>query len=343
MPLTKVSNTVLNNSQPVHMTDTTDSISTSTGTLVVDGGGAYKKRLSVGTAFLAPVWATSVAYVVGDIVRFDFGLYECKTAHTSGTLLTDWKTHSYWTQLNTPASPVNKFILYNDLDADHDILTSIGWAIDSTDMYKLELNSPIVKKIDAPWSTGTNAGGLFSGTVAASTWYYFFVIRRDSDGIIDSGFDTSAIAANRPAGWTYYRKIGAIRTDSSLNIRRFYQVGNKVNLIYPPGDYTAGNPGTGVVSVTVTAPPNYMALIQFVIYTDSAITQYARYFSLTQPNQQYNVPNEHITSDIDSGAWRTYLKDVLLNSSSQFGYKIYYSYAGVAVIADALAWYENYN
>jgi len=48
MPFTKVSNTVKNNSQPVHMTDTTQSTSTSTGTLVADGGAAFKKNVYVG-------------------------------------------------------------------------------------------------------------------------------------------------------------------------------------------------------------------------------------------------------------------------------------------------------
>ena len=102
MPFTKVSNTVKNNSQAVEMTNTTDSVSTATGTLIVDGGGAYKKRLSVGTAILFPIWTTGIAYVVGDVVKHATlqDLYVCVVGHTSGTFTTDIASGD-WSKVTT--------------------------------------------------------------------------------------------------------------------------------------------------------------------------------------------------------------------------------------------------
>jgi hypothetical protein len=104
----------------------------------------------------------------------------------------------------------------HDTDTDHDILFGATICADSTNAYIMS-GAAITKQIDASWAVGDDAGGLFSGSVAANTVYYFHEIRKDSDGSIDYGFDTSATAANRPAGHTYYRCIGAGITNASSN------------------------------------------------------------------------------------------------------------------------------
>lgn len=107
-------------------------------------------------------------------------------------------------------------------DADHDIEISTGICRDSLDSLNLLLTSVLIKQIDAIWAVGTNAGGLFSGTVANDTTYHIFAIRKDSDGSIDAGFDTSISAANIPAGYTSFRRVGSVVTDGSANILAFY-------------------------------------------------------------------------------------------------------------------------
>ena len=216
MPFTKVSNTVKNNSQQVTMTDTTQSTNKDTGTLVVEGGAGIEKRLSVGTAFLAPVWATSVAYIVGDIVRFDFGLYECKTAHTSGTLLTDWVTNNYWVQLNTPTKSVSGLILSNAADTANDITIGTGFAIDSTGMYKLELKSALTKQLDVLFTVPeTNTGGRDTGSYTASSEYFVWLIRRDSDGLVSAIISLSKTSPSMPSGYTYKALLRGVRTNAT--------------------------------------------------------------------------------------------------------------------------------
>ena len=250
MPFTKASNTVINHGQPVEMTDTTQSADKDTGALVVkggvgieenlniggvqkiagtiqstdkdtgalivEGGVGIEKRLSVGTAFLAPVWATSVAYIVGDVVRFDFGLYECKTAHTSGTLLTDWVTNNYWVQLNTPVKSVSGLILSNGpSDTANDITIGTGFSIDSTGMYKLELKSALTKQLDATFVIGTNAGGRDTGSYTASSEYFAWLIRRDSDGLVDVVLSLSKTSPTMPSGFTYKALLRGFRTNAT--------------------------------------------------------------------------------------------------------------------------------
>jgi hypothetical protein len=122
---------------------------------------------------------------------------------------------------------IDGLITANAADADHDITVGAGECRDSANVYHMMLASAITKQIDAAWAAGSAAGGLFSGSVANATWYHVFLIRKDADGTIDAGFDTSVTAANRPAGYTAYRRIGSVLTDGSANILGFVQTGDR--------------------------------------------------------------------------------------------------------------------
>lgn len=109
----------------------------------------------------------------------------------------------------------------NDTDTDHDISLSKGSIMSSDNTAVLKLTSAMVKRIDAVWVAGTGNGGLFSGAVTADTEYHMHLIEKDADGSVDWGFDTSATAANIPAGYTNYAWLGSVWTDGSANIIQF--------------------------------------------------------------------------------------------------------------------------
>ena len=109
------------------------------------------------------------------------------------------------------------FVSVNVADPDHDVDFSAGTIADSTFSQLLTLTA-MTKRLDAAWATGDAAGGLFTGTVANSTTYHCFIIESTAGGVVDCGFDTSPTAANIPAGYTNYRKIGYVITDGSANI-----------------------------------------------------------------------------------------------------------------------------
>lgn len=148
----------------------------------------------------------------------------------------------------------NGLELANASDADHDITVAAGACSSSDNGTALVLASAITKRIDAAWAAGTNNGGLFSGTVANSTWYAVHLIKKDADGTIDAGFDTSLTAANKPAGYTAYRRIGFVVTDGSGNLRGFIQHGSKFHYKSPTLDVDTTTGTTATTHALASVP-----------------------------------------------------------------------------------------
>ena len=88
-----------------------------------------------------------------------------------------------------------------------------GTASDSTSAALLTLASAFTKTT-ASWVAGTGNGGLDTGSLAANTVYYFYVI-----GVVgtpgDIVFSTSNSSPALPIGYTLFRNIGFALTDGS--------------------------------------------------------------------------------------------------------------------------------
>ena len=68
--------------------------------------------------------------------------------------------------------------------------------------------------------------GLDSGTVAANTWYYIFLV---SNGIYNHLLaSTSSTAPTMPTGYTYKKLISAVKTNSSSYIEAFVQHNDRI-------------------------------------------------------------------------------------------------------------------
>ena len=120
-----------------------------------------------------------------------------------------------------PAIDIYNGQLSNNItDVNNDIDIAAGFCYSSGFTFSMSW-AAMTKRLDASWSVGSNAGGLFSGTKAVSTTYHVFIIRKTSDGSIDAGFDTSVTALNKPTGYSAYRRLGSIMTNSSGNIVQF--------------------------------------------------------------------------------------------------------------------------
>ena len=144
--------------------------------------------------------------------------------------------------------------LSNGTDADNDIDIAVGICKDAAKTTLMALTSILVKQIDVAWVAGSAAGGLFSGVVANSTWYHVFLIQKDSDNSIDGGFDTSVTAANIPAGYTAYRRLGSVLTNGSATIIKFSQNGDEFLWDVLVKDEGRNNPGTDAVTVGLSTP-----------------------------------------------------------------------------------------
>lgn len=111
-----------------------------------------------------------------------------------------------------------------------------------------------VTSVNVTISTGTNgANGLDSGTIAQATWYSVWVIYNGST--IAGLLSTSATSPTLPSGYTYYARVGWVRTGgASTNLVRLFQKGREAYYVVTPGSQTATLPlmssgATGNVSV----------------------------------------------------------------------------------------------
>ena len=208
----------------------------------------------------------------------------------------------------------------NVSDAAKDIDIAIGSARDSTDTYTMNLSSIITKQIDATWAAGDDAGGLFSGSVAADTWYHVFIIQHDTTGAIDAGFDTSVTAANIPASYTAYRRIGSVLTDSTPDILAFTQFGDEFILATPINDYT-GTWSTSGSLKTLSVPVDVNVIAKFST-TSADTSATAASYRISSPYENdvatttanANIRSYHATSN---GEALNGQFNVLTNTSSQ--------------------------
>ncbi len=134
-----------------------------------------------------------------------------------------------------PQDAITGLTLSNNVtDATNDIDIAVGRVGAGSGDYNLILTSALVKRLDATWAVGTNAGGLDTGAKANSTWYHMWVIGRVDTHVVDVLFSTSATAPTMPANYTKKRRIGAIRTDSGGTIIPFLQYGDDFFWKSPP-------------------------------------------------------------------------------------------------------------
>ena len=186
------------------------------------------------------------------------------------------------------ANFINGFTLSNNSgDSDHDIDIAAGAAADSGNTHGLILTGAgLTKELDATWASGTGAGGLFTGSIAANTWYHVFVIRNTTTDAIDAGFDTSLTAANIPSGYTQYRRLGSVVTDASSNILGFYQTGDMFYWNSPTLDHDAAISATAtdyaLTNASAGVPPGVnvemwanMHCTANLIYVTSAVSGFS--------------------------------------------------------------------
>jgi hypothetical protein len=152
-------------------------------------------------------------------------------------------------------------IKMSSADSSHDIQIDAGSCRDEDDTCFMKLTSAFTKQIDANWAEGDNEGGFpQSISLAVNTWYHMFVIFNPATGAIDAGFDTDINASNLLSaasafGYTKYRRIGSVKTDSSYSIVPFLQRGDY--FYHAPVKEIALYSGwpTSATSLTLTSVP----------------------------------------------------------------------------------------
>ena len=120
-------------------------------------------------------------------------------------------------------------ISINVTDSDHDVDfdTIVCFDLGTGDIIS---GGILTKQIDANWVVGNNQGMLDTGTVAISTTYYLFAIKKDSDSSSDYLMSLSDTSPTMPTGYTMKRNIAELITDSSANISQINNTIKKASL-----------------------------------------------------------------------------------------------------------------
>lgn len=133
-----------------------------------------------------------------------------------------------------------------------------GIARDSTNTVNITLSAAMsdgLLQASGAWAAGSMQNKLDTGARANSTFYWVHVIRKDSDESGDWLFSLSRTAPTMPAGYTYFRRIGFVRTDGSGNIIDFVQVGDEFRWRTPQNAVNGGTFTTASRTlVTLTMP-----------------------------------------------------------------------------------------
>lgn len=129
-----------------------------------------------------------------------------------------------------------------------------GVAVDSTNVQMITLAAAL-SKTTAAWAVGNNNGSLDTGTIANSTWYHVFLIERTDLTVADVLVSLSPSAPAMPANYTFFRRIGSLRTNASGQWTYFHQLGDEFLWDVPVADVNGVvNQGTTAVLRTMTVP-----------------------------------------------------------------------------------------
>lgn len=136
-----------------------------------------------------------------------------------------------------------------------------GAAADSTN-YKVMVLASTIAKATGAWTAGNGNGGLDSGSFAANTWYWGFLIENETTQAVDVLFTAASNSLSYPAptampsGYTLWRYIGSRKSNgTATGWVSVLQDGDLHQWGAPPMDYnTINNPGTAAVSRVVSTP-----------------------------------------------------------------------------------------
>lgn len=135
---------------------------------------------------------------------------------------------------------------------------------DSDEIFGVNGTSGYLRVIQSSGSfaQGNNQNGLDTGARAADTWYHIWWIAKTDLSAADILFSTSATAPTMPSGWTYKRRIGAVKTDGSSNIIYFIQRNDDFWWGEPPNDISSVALSDTSSLHTVTTPPGIRCLAE---------------------------------------------------------------------------------
>ena len=308
-----------------------------------------------------PEWNNQTDYYIGDLSRpvADTKIYKSIVNNNIGNALTDitkWQllgdlanlgVIQQATTTNLGYSFLTKRIIISNsgLDPNNDVNFNAGVFQFSDGTGQAALTS-LTKRLDANWASGTNQGGLDSGVKAINTWYHCYAIYNPTTLAEDALFSKGAITPNvLPSGYTKFKRVGSIITNSAGNILQFTQFDKKFHL-RPQVENRPLVILSGPSIITVTAPFGLVTeAICSITYSISNFPspRYVLINSLSDPsniasinNYTMIIPGTSASLNFSSTAQR----EVATNTSSQINIATSAPGSNIQVYTDGWIDYE---
>lgn len=243
----------------------------------------------------------------------------------------------------TPLSGAVGLVITNDAGTPN---TEINVAVDQVVMIKPSGSVPFYS---AAFSqvincTTTGANGLDAGALGGNTWYNVFMI---SNGFAVAGLASlSATAPVMPAGYTYWVRLGAMRTDGSANFLRTRQQGSHAFYTTAPVQLISGsNPAWTAIAIGSVVPPT-ATQIKGVM---SSISMGNNTTTSMAPNGGYpttstgNVPTTPWSITNSTGAANGLSANMVFEFNLESTNIYYASSAGSATTISAVGWTDKVN
>jgi hypothetical protein len=177
-----------------------------------------------------------------------------------------------------------------------------GEAIDSTGVKLLKLATAITKTTSA-WAAGTGNGGLDTGTIAADTWYYHYLIERGDTGATDVIFSISSSGPLLPANYTLQsaKPVAVGKTNGSSQWASFTAteaVGGGLNYVWAAIPMDSATIGASRTLVTLSGVPALTVLANLNLTATHASLSAA--IKAQCPSEDDGVPSASATPGCDT-------------------------------------------
>lgn len=190
-----------------------------------------------------------------------------------------------------------------------------GAAMDAGNAYLMQLSA--IDKTTSAWAVGTGNGGLDAGTIANSTWYHFYVIRRPDTGVVDVLFSTNATTPTLPTNYTQYRRIGSGKTNGSGQWTSFVQVGDYFHWLSPVLDVNTSALSTSTTLYALSVPPGVQVQARVQATVTHSAAGGAVYINTPAANNESVASGRYSLSSPVAGQIVAGQLDVLTDTSGQ--------------------------
>lgn len=214
-----------------------------------------------------------------------------------------------------PSNYITNLEISTGSDPNTEIDIAVGRARNSDNDGDIILSAGVTVDI-----TAAGLLGLDTGSVAADSIYYIWLIYHPVSDLESLMFSLSKTSPTLPAGYTKKRRIrGARLTDGSANIITMYQKGDYSWFDAAPMDLDITVAPNSRSLLTVSTPPNMIGIISLIAYDVNP-----RFYLIGNVNEIDVAPSAtycHAVTD-DTGRACNLNKEILVDATSQIYWRL---------------------